>query len=67
MLWGKQKKLELLFSELAGIALLDRLYASQPELTDSERQAYEKRESRRSQLLTEIERLSAPQDLHWGS
>src|ERR1700758_2780843 len=59
MWWNKKTKLQHLCDELRGIALLDRLYASRTDLTLDERYAHALRQLRQSELLAEMERLTA--------
>jgi hypothetical protein len=58
MWWWKRKKLERLYDELAAIALLDRLYANRTHLTQNDLDLRAARQTRQSELSTEITRLS---------
>jgi hypothetical protein len=58
-MWGKRKKLELLFDELRAIALLNRLDEIQTDLIQNDRHACVQRERRQLELLAEIARLQA--------
>lgn len=62
MMWGKQKKLERLFDELKGIAVLERLgeYLAEEcpaDPTEAELHAHMVRQTRQTELLQEILRL----------
>jgi hypothetical protein len=59
MWWNRKTKLQHLSDELRGIALLDRLYASRTDLTQDDRYAHAMRQMRQSELLAEMERLTA--------
>src|ERR1700747_1005544 len=59
MWWNKKRKLQHLFDELRGIALRDRLYASGTDLTLDDRYAHAMRQMRQSELLAQMERLTA--------
>jgi hypothetical protein len=58
MMWGKQKKLECLFDELRGIAVLERLNDIRTDLAEDDPYAHELRRNRQSELLAEIGRLN---------
>jgi len=62
MWWNKKKKLERLCDELKSIAMRDRLSCDdRNDLTENERRARALRQVRQSELLLEIERLTAKQ------
>ena len=66
MMWGKQKKLERLFDELRGIAVLERLgeYFTKEGLaepTEAGLDAHLMRQARQSELMQEILRLTPEQ------
>jgi hypothetical protein len=58
MIWGKQRKLERLFDELRGIAVLERLNDIRPNPTEDDPRAHDLRRIRQSELLAEIGRLN---------
>ena len=59
MWWNKKRKLQRLSDELRAIAILDRLYADKADLTSADRYAQARRQIRQSELVTEIEELTA--------
>ena len=62
MWWNKKRKLERLCDELKSIAMRDRLARdSENDLSEDERCARALRQVRQSELLLEIERLTAKQ------
>jgi hypothetical protein len=62
MWWNKKRKLERLCDELKSIAMRDRLSCDdRNDLTEDERRARALRQVRQSELLVEIERLTAKQ------
>lgn len=58
MWWNKKRKLQRLSDELRGIALLDRLYADRTDLTLDDHYAHAMRQTRQTELLREVERLT---------
>ncbi|HKN35956.1 MAG TPA: hypothetical protein VJX16_22170 [Terriglobales bacterium] len=69
MMWGRQKRLQCLFDELRGIAVLERLDEYRTEEcgadpTEADRRARLVRQTRQSELLQEILKLAPAEPRH---
>ena len=56
-MWGKRKKLERLYGELAGIAIRNRFDADRPDPTQNDLAAFAMRRRREAELLAQIAQL----------
>jgi hypothetical protein len=59
-MFGRQKALAHLHEELETIALFDRVHEYVTDPSPADNRAYASRQIRRSQILVEISKLSAP-------
>jgi hypothetical protein len=58
MWWNKKRKLQHLFDELRGIAIMERLCPAQTDLTENDCQAHAMRQIRQTELFLEVQRLT---------